>query len=429
MASSWTFGPIGVATTAGGDGVELPSHDPVQYAGDEIKIEADLTASTSADMKILRDQFRGLDDTGITIPVTSTQDATLDAYYRVVGVSVDDNPSTHFPGGLGSHLTAELERLAHAPRHVQSVFGNVRTNSHSVTIGTTIPWWAPGASAYNIDRRLVYVTGSSSATSADGAVTRLYKTSPTTYESWGSWSVEPADYYKGSSRILVSYDSGSSWRTVTGFQVRNVPTYWRMSNGLVEVTATTTASVTELSVRWYDGSQWETAKVFRLTQDSSWTDLAAAPVVLTVMHNDPHMCSVRLDLSASGTLDRRYLDVTLRRGARYLECYLSEDGTANGSGTDYGVKLTTTEAATSIITNAAWRATSNDAGGNKVVVASTQVGASDLTNGRLRVNAPPFNFMLGCVIGGGTGGGFDDTAGMVNQWLAGMEQTTSTVMV
>jgi hypothetical protein len=435
VAGKWTFGRMGLATSAGGDGLELSGHYVMDFSGDECTILADLDqrsasfaseAAAIAAQKALREQARGyhLNTDEPVIPVTSVEDPTVDGFYRVQNVDVEDTAGTHFADGIGSQMTAELLRVPgwQAPRLEEVVSGTLRVNAHSVVIGTTIPAWAAPVGAYAVDSQVA--PASVTVTGAEGAMTVLTKTSPTHYNLAPSFAVAPENFYKGACRIEQSYDTGSTWRTITADQIINTPTYVRVGNSLVRVTTTTTASKTELSVEWHDGSQWETAKVFRITESNTYTDVALSPVAVTVLHNRPESVGIRLELGSSTSATQWYLDVVLLRGSRVVSCLVARVG---GLALDFGVKLVgTTEAATDI--TGGIRATNNDAGGNKVVIATPlAISDTDNTNGRLRINDDTFPFALACAIGGTVGNGFNETQGLVYEYLAAVDRRQSIV--
>lgn len=416
---SWTFGRIGLATTAGGDGLTVPAHNPVQWDGDQVTIVTDLNASTVTDQLVLRDQFLGYDlnpDERV-LPITSTGDPTIDGFYEILEVNVDDREGSHFAGGNGSQVTVAARKVTawQNPRFELRCDGTVRDNSHSVAIGDTIFVTGAPVGAYQATPETLTTT----VTGADGAVPVWYQTSPTSYQVNSSWLVAAADAYKGACRLEVSYDSGSTWRTVVGRNPPNLPTMWRVSNSLVRVTATTTASKTELSVEHHDGTQWETAKVWQVTDDTSYTPVAYAPTSLACFNNAADEVRVEVGL---GTTDRRTLSVRVRRGSRMVECSYKT------SGGDLGVRRATNEAGTALSTTCGLRATSDDAGGNKYVVCTPlTLAATDTTIGAIRASTAVFRFGIGVAIGGTVGTGLGETMGLASSYLAAVNHQLAVV--
>jgi hypothetical protein len=420
MAQDFAFGRIGLATTAGGDGLEVQCSSWSQE-GDEAKIAGVIRKQSAlADVKALRGQFQGYGPQNpdeLVVPITWAKDSSRDGWYRIASVDTSDE----LTGRLGSpaqaggntayNWSAELVRVPDfsAPRVELALGGTTRSNVYGIVGAATFPTWSSNVSAYSID--LGTISTAVSRTGADGAQYVFYKSAPSASDipDYPTWGTAPADYYKGGPRIEVSYDTGTSWRTVVGRQVQNLPTYWRISNAFVRCTATTTSAKTELSVEHYDGSQWETAKVWQLTEDASYTAVAQAPNELGILYNRSDAVAVRVGF---GTVtDLRTLDVSLRRGVRYLECVASGVVTP-------GVRRGTNEAATALTTACGLRATSNDAGGNKYVVATPlTLAGTDTTIGAIRVATGTFPFMIGLAVGGTVGTAYGETMGEASTYF------------
>jgi hypothetical protein len=288
------------------------------------------------------------------------------------------------------------------------------------TAAGTFASFAPNVGAYAID--LQDINNATTRTGEDG-VQNVYSESGSglvPYNDHPSWLSLPADYYKGCSRLEVSYDGGSTWSVVTARQVPNFPTYWRISNGLVRVTATTTAAKTELSIEHHDGTGWDPAKVWQLTGDTSYTALAQAPNSVQVLHNRPDSAAVRLDLSS---ITLRTLDVTLRRGSRYVECLAAGVTTP-------GIRRGTNEAATLITPSSndiGIRATADSSGNKYVVGSGTAIAGSDLTIGAIRVATGDFPFMIGSAVGGTVGAAFGETEGEIRIYYAAVAHRQRTI--
>jgi hypothetical protein len=221
----------------------------------------------------------------------------------------------------------------------------------------------------------------------------------------------------------VSYDAGTSWRTVVGLQPRNLPTLWRMSNGLVKVTATTTAAKTELDVSHHDGSQYETAIRYQLTQDTAYVAYALASTSFAVFANSADETRIQV---GSGTTAHATLDVRLRRGSRGVECLF-----AHPTITDLGVRRGTNEPGTALTTACGLRATSTDGSGNKYVMATPQTlaGTDTATIGAMRVSSATFAFVLSSAIGGTVGTALNETMGEASAYLAGLNHYANVVAV
>lgn len=359
---SLTFGKIGLATSAGGDGLVVPEHYPAARDGDEVTIECDLYESTVADQKILRGQFLGYDlnpDERV-IPVTSTQDPTLDGFYRVQGVAVDDTVGTHITGGIGSKVVAELLKVPgwQAPRFevlcdgADRGGGSVATGEFWVFGPSTSDAWvsittAAAAGRANFDGGVFYDTAGSSPFSAE-----MY------------YAIDAPDFYRASVLLETTSDSGSTWRSLVGRQIdADAEGGWRMSTQEVRLSTNTSG---QLVVSWNGGTaaspSWEST-TFVLTYDTP-TDYTEFKKV-TVLHNRPEVCSVRLTLEDSTNRNGAYVDLTLRRGATFIEGNIVNPRAVTET---FGIRRTASEAATSI--TGGIEATAADANGNKFTLLS-----------------------------------------------------------
>lgn len=412
---NWTLGRVGLDVVA--DSADAPATWTV--SGDEVEFSGVLRASNASDARFLRLQLNGLVDNvdEPVVPFYWSEDASeWDGYYRVADASVGTVPLS-----LTAHwfpFTVKMVRVAdgfQAPMIESRLLGALRVNAHSITTANTIAWWSPGASVYavgrTVDGNLDVLTG------AEGDVFVYRDSSETAFDVSDTWYVAPTDYYDGSVRVELTGDAGTTYRAVIGRQIINLPQYWRLSNSLMRITSGATANEAEFSVSWYDGTQWETAKTFRLqTGPSGFADLDVPPVRVTILRNSPECCAIRVHYGKNDASPVYAVDYTLRRGSRYLEVFWPGMGTD-----DPGLALTSAEALTAITGGA--RATNNDAGGNKLVLAGTTAVTLDTTNGKIRCdNADPAVFMIGCAIGGTVGSGYGETQGIVYQWMAAVNE-------
>jgi hypothetical protein len=113
------------------------------------------------------------------------------------------------------------------------------------------------------------------------------------------------------------------------------------------------------------------------------------------------------------------LDLSIRRGARYVECLFIGSGPLG----QWGVGRTATEAATAI--TGGIRATANDAAGNKFVLASPRATTNDLTEGRIYATGAltgSWPFMVGCDVGGAASLPLS-SQGLIYQYMAAQGET------
>lgn len=131
------------------------------------------------------------------------------------------------------------------------------------------------------------------------------------------FSVSPAVFYEGAATLTM----GDPLRVVSGRQIRNDPTRWLLSNGLIEVRPSFASAFT-LEVRRYTGtwSAW-----FPFTLDSSGIGaLMGAPAAIAVLSNTPERVTIRLMAQALVGFGVTYsvapvtVDLTIRRGMPHV---------------------------------------------------------------------------------------------------------------
>jgi hypothetical protein len=398
---------------------QLPSPDSVRQEGDTLRIGHGGYPFEGLSGQVMAAQLGGYPNTDEpVVPFTYSTDYAflgqdlLDGFYFVESTKVD---WVKLAAGMFA-WEAQLVRVPDmaVPRIELSVGGTLRGNDHGIIGGGTVAILAPNVGAYSIAPGQYNAV--SSRTGEDGVQAIYYDTSPGATPDYLTWLTLPGDYYDGCPRLEVYYDT---WTAVTARQIPNSPTSWRITNGLVRVTSTLTAAKTELSIEHFDGTVWDPAKVWQLTNDTSYTAIAQAPNSVQVLHNRPDSVSVRVDLS---TTSLQTLDVTLRRGVRYLDCRLTGVTTP-------GIRRGTNEAATLITVSgdAGIRATA-DSSGNKYVAGTTlDLAGSDLTIGAMRVATGDFPFMIGSAIGGTVGTGLGETEGEWRAWLLGLNHRQRTI--
>lgn len=343
MSSSWTFGRIGLATSAGGDGLELPPHLPPQWDGDELKLVCDLPAATVADQVVLRDQFNGYDlnvDEPV-VPITSSQDSSLDGFYEVVEVNVDDRPGTFFDGGEGSQVTVVARKV---PGFASPLFevvttGAARTTAHSVT-----PWsWCgiPYGSTYvNVAKNPATAAISDYPVPlTSGPTTAVYYPDSAAktafYDNALTYSVPPSTHYQGAVTVEQSTDSGATWRTVVGRQVTPGARV-RLNNGALRTSL-------DGSLFFMGDEEWRSTEGFTAGRWSgsfvNKLPLAAGATRVTVLRNSPECAAISLPVNQVG-----FVTLTLRRGAWFVEGVLTSLGgsmtLAVGLGTGAGTSVT-----------------------------------------------------------------------------------------
>jgi len=401
---------------AGGD-VAMREPKTTSFDGQTVTIDGDIIASSFADATALRQQLLGmLEEDSPVVPITWGADGHLDGYYTIKSISVPSNVISkaryYYP------YTIVAERVGQYARPVFELMsiGALRNNSHSIVASDTFDYtWRP-LSAIPVQTATTFSTGNLRTPSDASASAYFLKYNTPASQFTTAYFVQPSQFYEGACKLEVSYDSGSTWRAVVGRYVENLPTQYRISNGFVRVTDPAD-TVVALNVSHYDGSQWETAKKYYVTSTSTSISMGA-PAVITVLRNDTEQVSVRLSYGFAGS-DAPTLDVSLRRGARNVQCFWSRPE----SSAAYGVFRASVEAATAI--TGGIRATSDDAGGNRYVLSTPSAKTNDLTNGGMYLssNATSLNFMIGMEVGGSSATNDETAQNQVYQYMAARSHT------
>ena len=372
--------------------------------GRRLSLRGVLLGSTLAESQALRDELLAAAELGRVSPVTWTGDASLDGFYRIRSVSVEVR-SLNAAGFVPFQV--ELEQIGTAGDLVfrTKLTGTVAANDHGITEAESAAFHAPprGHVAYDTGSA---VPGSVVRTGSGGAI-RTYRDVSFTVDPF--WSIAAASSYYNAA---VKVSTGATLRERAGLSVANDPGNFRLENELVRVTPNATGG--RLDVSHHDGTQWETAKVWRIQSGGADVDAWDA---IAVLRNTPDECAVRLtrDVTAGG---RVTLDLSLRRGSRFVEGYLTRHAAAT-----LKVVLATAEAGTNITPTAgsgvaAVRATTNDGDGNRYVVGCAKTFVSDLATGGLAIaSTATLDFFIGSEIAGGGAVAGDSADDLVGQYL------------
>lgn len=383
------------------DGVDVDV-STARWSGPSLSLGGDLylgavaAASRKGTAAAVRDRLLALVNSKDepAVPVTWTEDSSVDGWYRVNGATVDYSAAS-LNDGYAS-WTCDLELIDGLPQiELLTTFG-VITNDESIFnsslnaadergLYTGIPNAAIDWSAGSVSRQ---VKTSQTRTASSGVVRMLYgvvSSLPATLVH--SYTVEPADAYAGACSITGTY-AGVASQLCLG---RNMgpTTGLVLSNGLVRAQLSSGA----LQVQVYDAGTWRTlgpstfviSALSNIGPSYTWTWSGASQVV--VLRNSPEQCSVRLiGTNASlGAFDagRVWLDLTVQRGGRSVICTLRADNPGRVT-----VAPSSNTAATAI--TGGLRQTSNDANGNRYVLAgSNGFFGNDLVAGSIAQSDDP----------------------------------------
>lgn len=348
---------------------------------------------SAAQVRTQREDILGL--RGAFVPIVFTRQPTLTGYYSVEDVSGE----IHDIGGglvmfrweidvarVGTVSEVDLEsRLSGAQTRANN-FAATGERSHAPALGA-VGYWAGSAAPGAVDRPC-----------ADGGSIRVYRSVPTAAHP--RWTVDPEGYLGGRVRFM---DMNGQERTGTSFRVDPV-TGWELSNGVLRVRPAVSAT---LEVAVWSGVAWE-AISWIIRMDNPWVSLLTFDE-LSVLQNEPE--SVVIRLFKSHAPGRTYIDLTLRRGARLVEVYVS-----TSFSTRLGIVRETGVASTA--TSGYVVATADDAAGNRSVVGSALTFTADTVNGGIEKTATlTLDAMIGSVFNGGTAVAGDTAAHLYAQYL------------
>lgn len=362
---------------------------------------------TRAEWAQRREDVIGL--VGAFVPVSFTNAAEHDGFYRVVdaGAEVTDWTRASAPAGtmptgqFNWSFRLELVGPANAVDLESRLAAPGRANDF-VQAGER--WNGPSGGHYAFTTPDGLPSGSVTRTGEDGALV-VYRGVPDTASA--RWGAALADYPKGRARItLDGYE-----RSGTGWRIPSVASGWQLSNGLVRVSPG--AGTFALSV--HDGTGWGTAKAWNINRGGSASSFAIAVDSMTVIRNDFEALTVRaVDARAPG---RNLLDITLRRGSRFIECYLQTDTAA-----PLAAVLVTAEAGT--VGTGYVAATANDPDGDRYIVGSARTHTGLTAAGGIRKDTSTFmDFYLGAVVGGGSAVAGDAAADLQAQYIGAGAET------
>ncbi|MFE1849849.1 hypothetical protein [Streptomyces sp. NPDC059489] len=311
------------------------------------------------------------------VPVTFTDKPERNGYYQVSSSASTLNEYRN--DMLTADWTIALDRLGSVGEvDLQSrLTGVVRINDFGLT-GER--WHAPPIGHFG------YYTGPSNPTTmtrtgADGAMT-VYRSVPTGVVP--RWGCDPTNYLKGRVRVLDTTTPAAPIE-LEGTE-RAVPaTAWSLSNGLVNITPSASAS---LDVQAYTGGAWH-SKLWNVSVAGSASSITSWDSA-SLLRNDPEHTILRLTKSLNP--GRATLDLSLRRGARFVEGYLQ-----TGASNTLAAYRSTLEANTSFAASGYVVAAGDDADGNQFTVGSARSFTAHANGGITKAAVTALDFWIGAV--------------------------------
>lgn len=356
------------------------------------------TGMTDAMVKARQEDMQSLLDS--IIPVTFQYKTEHNGYYLVTAV---DTSLLSWPGEASANRwTVQLQKIGpdNAVDLESKLTSAVRANDFVLT-GTL--WHSPPIGHYG------YYTGT---TNPSGSVSRVgaYGTQ-LTYLGVPSgvnprWGATVANFALGRVKVTLAGIERAGVRFPTA------TSDWVLENGLVRVTPLT--ALGQLFIESYDGSAWE-GKNWHIAKGGATTSLGTFDS-FEVIRNDYHIVTIRL--MRNDAPGRTYVDVTLRRGARFVEV-----GIQTNAATTLGAYLNTNEAATDGTASGYIVATANDASGNKYAAGSARSVTFNANGGISKAAVTDMNLWIGSVVGGTGALTGDSATNLRDQYIGTMAET------
>lgn len=407
-----------------------------RWAGRALSLTGDLylgsvaAANRRGTAAAVRDRLMALVDSRdeLVVPVTFSEDTTVDGWYRLDGASVDYNAATLNDGYLS--WSADLTRVGEGAMpqvEVVSSYG-VITNGWSVTNTTLNSNKAviSGAPSTAYDGSNGYRGPDGGSRVAETGTLNIFAALSGVPASPGTvihrWSIDPDDAYIGGCSLVGTY-AGLSSVLCLGRGMTPAAEGMIVSNGIVR--ATIASGV--LKVQAYDSGSWVNVGpltwVFTISDGGSPSTLAWSQTArVTVLRNSPEEVSVRL-LGASNLpakYGRVWVDLTVKRGHRIVFVTVRSDVEIF-----WTVDPSTATACTNI--SGGMRQTNADASGNRFVLTGGQSVTSNSTTGQLYNSGASgsykFTVGIGTEFNGASAATIDTAVNVAQQFLAGPSET------
>lgn len=342
---------------------------------------------------------------GNITPVTFRDKSERDGYYTVTNANSE---LKDFQSEVATaDWTLDLTRGgSHTEVDIQSrLTGAVRQNDYGLT-GER--WHAPAINHYSYHTGATDVSSWVDRTSADGTI-RAYRGIPT--NAHPKWGCTPTNFYLGRARITDTLEV-SAENEIEGINRQLSTTGWSLSNGLVNVTGTASPGI--IDVQSYSGGSYHST-LWNIQRNSlnvqAWQSV-------TILRNSFEQCVIRLTANIVNAPGRVTLDLSLRRGSRFVECYLQ-----SSSSTTLGAVQVVSAAAQS---GTGWVVnTSNDANGNRPIIGASRTVTYNIVSGGLsKAASTALDFYIGAVINGSSPANGDAAAALQDQYIGTLPEST-----
>lgn len=338
--------------------------------------------------KKLRDELISMGNSDLLLPITYEGDTTMKGFGKISSMSV--SPVKLATGYFSYEIGFDMKGRPSEMMFESNMSGALLTNSHSITTSSTTygPFHAVPVNTFNYKHDSRPARGLRNT--EDGNVSLFY--SSTLRDNAANWICEPADFYKGASKITI--DS----TVKTGYLTRNLPTGVEISNGLVKITSGSTSDQSRFNLEFYDNGSYTSAREIAITLDSAGTEWNVWKTV-QILRNEPQECVVRFttyseDSFGDGTLT---VDVSLKRGAHHASLIISDEGTPDRAPTTRKNLQMITSNTMADTSNGYMIESSTDSSGQKFMIGSPQGYTADATNRQIHLGSSQFKTFVGYV--------------------------------
>lgn len=344
-------------------------------------------------LEVLQENITNL--LGSVVPVQFEYKSSYDGYYYVASVDTEfekwpvDNCSIDKPTQSRWTLTLQKIGADNTVGMESSLTNTTRENDFALT-GKR--WHAPAIGHYAYFTGVGSTVFTTARNSEDGQIT-VYREIPAVNPRWGC---PVDDFIKG--RVRVTIDGIE--RVGTNIQVKT--SNWELSNGLISVAP----SGTGINIATYSGGAWH-PKAWLLDDGSTISSFDT----MTVIRNEYHVGAIRLvkSITNGGMI---LLDLTLRRGARFIEGYLQRSATAT-----LQVYLASAEAFTDNSVSGYVVASGDDSDGNRFAIGSAKSFTAHANGGISKTNTSTLDFWIGTVVNGSSPATGDAATDLRDQYI------------
>lgn len=339
------------------------------------------------DMATIRDSL---------VPVTFSQKTDLNGYYVVkdVGLQVTDWYSTDGAAAFAWTLTLTEIGPPNSVDLESRLTGIARSNPFALTGNR---WHAPPIGSYGYFTGSTLPGGNVDRVGEDGTI-RAWLTLPANVDP--RWGADPVDFIRGRVRLL----SGGLERA--GTNVLIAATGWELSNGLLRIRPA--ASGCLLTIDSWDAPAFA-PKLWNISVNG--TDLFPADTTqATIIRNDIECATLRLLVPR--VPGRTLIDLTLRRGSRFVEVFIQTD-----TSTTLTTHLENSEATTDNSASGYVVASGNDADGNRYIAGSSKSFTNHANGGVSKASTTTLDAFVGLVFGGGSPATGDGATAIRDQYI------------